>query len=455
MSFSTESKKRRRTPDPIEDESLRPRRHPSITSLVAGDTTKEEAHEVSDHFGGDVIRHWITEGCWPPEIFQASPNMDHLRARKTSNSSLGRKKSNPASSITPSDQRSREEKSASYQDPRYEMELETKGVFMKKSELGITRESKDWCTKLLNTRQSYPTDTLFDDTLFEAACEMLQGRNEAKVVQDIARLLVPSAESFAVRGQENLKILTESVNEGWNNSILITTTRPQPDYSVGFDRKAFSDKQLDNLAPFIGKWINGNPSFFVATYRMFFPFLACEVKCGAAALDDADRQNAHSMAIAARATVELFRKVKREAELQRQLLSFSISHDHRSVRIYGYYPVINGKDVNYYRHPIHTFDITTLDGKDKWTTFQFTKNVYDLWMPLHLERICSAIDQLPPSLHLDVDSLPDGLAMEGLDDQSTTASSQHASRLSEQQHHKQVATPESLPYGSAKRAKRD
>lgn len=31
-------------------------------------------------------------------------------------------------------------------------------------------------------------------------------------------------------------------------------------------------------------------SFFMATYYLFFPFLICEVKCGAAALDVADRQ---------------------------------------------------------------------------------------------------------------------------------------------------------------------
>lgn len=61
----------------------------------------------------------------------------------------------------------------------------------------------------------------------------------------------------------------------------------------------------------------------------------------------------------------------------------------------------------------------------------------------------------PPGLDFDVDSLPDGLAMKGLDDQSTTVSSQHASPLSKQQHHKQVATPESLPYSSAKWAERD
>jgi hypothetical protein len=47
------------------------------------------------------------------------------------------------------------------------------------------------------------------------------------------------------------------------------------------------------------------------------------------------------------------------------------------------------------RHPIHTFDFTALDGKDKWTAYRFTKNVYDTWMPEHFKNICSAIDQLP------------------------------------------------------------
>jgi hypothetical protein len=41
-------------------------------------------------------------------------------------------------------------------------------------------------------------------------------------------------------------------------------------------------------------------SLFIGTYYMYFPFLTCKVKCGAAALDVADRQNAHSMALAVR-----------------------------------------------------------------------------------------------------------------------------------------------------------
>lgn len=113
------------------------------------------------------------------------------------------------------------------------------------------------------------------------------------------------------------------------------------------------------------------------------------------------------MTLAARAIVELFRLVKREKELHRKLLAFSISHDHRSVRIYGAYPIIDGKDTKYYRHPVHPFDFTTLDGKEKWTAYRFTKNVYDVWMPKHLERICWAIDQLPSNLDFDVPSLPE------------------------------------------------
>jgi hypothetical protein len=46
-------------------------------------------------------------------------------------------------------------------------------------------------------------------------------------------------------------------------------------------------------------------SFFMATYYLLFPFLTCEVKCGATGLDIADRQNGHSMTLAIRGYVRL------------------------------------------------------------------------------------------------------------------------------------------------------
>ena len=271
---------------------------------------------------------------------------------------------------------------------------------------GPKKGSKDLCRNLLAEDQDIPQISRFSDTIFKLTCRRIDGRNEAKVIQDITRLIVPSAEELADFGAEHLECLVEAVNEGWNNSIPVTKTRPQPDYSVGFKRDAFTEDQLEKLAPFIGDFIAGDQSFFMATYYMYFPFLTCEVKCGAAALDIADRQNAHSMTLAVRAVVELFRLVKREDEINREILAFSVSHDHRSVRIYGHYAVIDGAKTTFYCHPIHEFSFTALDGKEKWTAYKFTKNVYDTWMPTHFERLCSAIDDLPPELDFDVAPLP-------------------------------------------------
>lgn len=103
----------------------------------------------------------------------------------------------------------------------------------------------------------------------------------------------------------------------------------------------------------------------MVTYYMYFPFLTCEVKCGAGALNIADRQNAHSITLAVRAIIEFFRAIKREREIHRQILVFLILHDHRLMRIYGHYLVIIKKNTKYYRHPIHEFFFIALNGKNK------------------------------------------------------------------------------------------
>ncbi|KAI0867629.1 hypothetical protein GGS24DRAFT_270800 [Hypoxylon argillaceum] len=348
------------------------------------------------------IDFWTREGHWPRQYFESDIEHQIILARKRSNS---------GTSSTPSDQKPREEKSAPYQDPRYKTLLAAKGGFMDESDLGITEASKQTCHALLTVEQAIPNNSLFQDDLFEQTCRRVRDRNEARVIQDITLLIVPSAETLATYGATGLECLIESVNEGWNNSIPLTGIRPQPDYSVGFRRKAFTDDQLTKLSPFIGDFIAGDLSLFMATYYIYFPFLACEVKCGAAALDVADRQNAHSMIMAARGIVELFRLAKREDEVNRQILSFSVSHDHQSVRIYGYYPVIDKKETKYYCHLIRAFSFTELDGKEKWTAYRFTKNIYDIWMPDHFKRICSAIDQLPSKLDFDVQALSESTSL--------------------------------------------
>ena len=145
--------------------------------------------------------------------------MNHLLARRKSSSSSLRGKQSEAgsaapSSTTPSDQKPREVKSALYQDTRYQTILATKGSIIGKSRLGITDRSKTVCHTLLEKKQTVPQGSLFRNDLFEKTCEKIQNRNEARVVQDITRLIVPSAETLAILGATHLKSLVESVSEG-------------------------------------------------------------------------------------------------------------------------------------------------------------------------------------------------------------------------------------------------
>ena len=394
---------------------------PSCTAK--GGLKKKTVSETSEK-NADPLEYWIRTKRWPKEYFEQDSQVRedleqdswleeqmeystevvqyvevngkrYPRPVRKVPTSLRRKQSD--SSLTgSSDQTKRESKSAAYRDTRYTTLLAAKGSFMDKSDLGITDASKSLCRRLLESVQDVPKDSLFRDDLFEKTCRKIQDRNEARVIQDISRLIVPSAETLATYGATDLDHLIESVNEGWTGSIPVQGPRPQPDFSVGFRRSAFTDEQLNKLNPLIGSVYD--TSFFVATYRMYFPFLTCEVKCGAAALDVADRQNAHSMTCAVRGIVELYRAVKRENELQREILAFSISHDHSTVRVDGHYALIEGDKTTFYRHPIRKFDFTEQDGKEKWSAYTFTKNVYDIWMPIHVQRICSAIDELPPDI---------------------------------------------------------
>jgi hypothetical protein len=364
-----------------------PKEHFEQDSQVREDLEQDSWLEEQMEYSTQVVQYVEINGFKYPRPIRKAPTS--LR-RKQSDSSL----------TGSSDQKKRESKSVAYRDTRYTTLLAAKGSFMDKSTLDITDASKRLFQRLLDSQQDIPKDSLFRDDLFEKTCRKIQDRNEARVIRSITPNIVPSVEDLDTYGATHLEHLIEAVNEGWMGSIAVEGPKPQPDYSVGFRRSTFSDKQLNKLDPLIGSVYD--TSFFVATYRMYFPFLTCEVKCGAAALDVADRQNVHSMTLAVRGVVELYRAVKREKELHREILAFSISHDHSSVRIYGHYAIIEEGKITFYRHPIHKFDFTALDGREKWTAYKFIKNVYDVWMPLHLKRICSAIDELPPDINFDL-----------------------------------------------------
>jgi hypothetical protein len=98
------------------------------------------------------------------------------------------------------------------------------------------------------------------------------------------------------------------------------------------------------------------------------------------------------------------------------------------VRIYGHYLIIDGNKTTFYRYPIKTFDFTSEDGKDKWTSYRFTKNVYDIWMLTHLKIICSVLDELLPDLDIvsSGQSEPEGSGLsQGLESHNLSELSNH------------------------------
>ena len=276
---------------------------------------------------------------------------------------------------------------------------------------------------MLHAEQLTPQDIIFRDNLFKTACDNIRNKNEARVIQDIGRLIVPSPETLTMFGAIHLKHLIETVDEGWIKSIpLIKGPRLQPNFAVGLRSSTFTAEQLKKLQPSISDW--QTTSRLVATDEMFFPFLTAEVKCGNEALNIADRQNAYSAAVAANAVVELYRLVSRQDELNRKILTFSVSHDHRAVRIYSHYVLINRKDTSFYRHLLRDFSITDQDGKDKWTAYMFTLSVYNDFRRIHHDRITSAADQLPDLEDFAVESFSQQLNLESFEqnDSQLTAS---------------------------------
>lgn len=193
-------------------------------------------------------------------------NIAHILARKKTAASQRRQALEVSTTATT------EDKSLPYRDPAYTTLLSLKGSHLAESPEGITDDSKHVCQTLLTTTQPIPQNSLFRDDLFRETCYKLQSRNEARIVADISRLIVPSAETLATYGAVELAHLVVNFDERWAESIPITDTCPQPDYCVGFGLSAFTDSQLRNLTPYIGDLPPVNYlSFFSGYMEDVFP----------------------------------------------------------------------------------------------------------------------------------------------------------------------------------------
>jgi hypothetical protein len=87
------------------------------------------------------------------------------------------------------------------------------------------------------------------------------------------------------------------------------------------------------------------------------------------------------------------------------MFDFSTSHDYRSIRIYSHCLVIDRPNTTFNRHPIHKFDFTVLDSKEKWIVYKFNINVDNIKIPTHFKRICLVIDKLPPNTNFEISEL--------------------------------------------------
>lgn len=85
------------------------------------------------------------------------------------------------------------------------------------------------------------------------------------------------------------------------------------------------------------------------------------------------------------------------------------------MRIYGHYLFINGNEVQIYRHLTSEFIFAPSgEGNQRWKAYKFVKNVYDLWLPKHFERLCVVIDMLPEvsDAEQELSSLRSGLSQQ-------------------------------------------
>lgn len=128
----------------------------------------------------------------------------------------------------------------------------------------------------------------------------------------------------------------------------------------------------------------------------------CEVKCGGAGLDKADRQNMHSCSVAVKAVLDLRRaadlekSTHRVKELSGRILVFSISHDDQDARLYGHFAKVDDNDPmqwTYHRYLIRKFDF--IEGDGLLTLHNFVQNLFALYVPKFIEQLKKDVEDLP------------------------------------------------------------
>lgn len=124
--------------------------------------------------------------------------------RKQSNSSL----------IDSSDQNKRKSKNIAYRNIRYIILLKNKESYIRKFDNdNISKNMKNLYQMLLKKKQIISQNFLFRKDIFKKTCRKIENRNEAKVIQDIVRLIVSFVETLAIYKTTHLDYLIEDINK--------------------------------------------------------------------------------------------------------------------------------------------------------------------------------------------------------------------------------------------------
>ncbi|KAJ5976629.1 hypothetical protein N7481_010336 [Penicillium waksmanii] len=342
----------------------------------------------------DGIYEWIPA---PLEVdaleTMSQPSSKRSRSRSIS-TDRGRARS--VSSENSESSSTRDTRSYAYRAVNYVTILETKGCFMRPSPAGPVPDDIALCERLLGQPVELPNCTLFDDAYITDFHNTLRNRSEARLLVDLHPLIMPSAENQYIQGNESLKDVIDGYNDPWLKTEPIYGPKPQPDHARGLKWSTFSESQRRKLGI---KPDEKSP--YTAREDMYFPYLTAEIKCGNQALELADRQNMHTAGCT--------------EEVHRRILGFSVSHELEGVRLYGYYPEVDGGKVSFYRWPVAQPNIWTKE--DRWTCYRFVENVDREFLPIHTRRLLRILEGVPDpdegSLSVVVDEPDSQLSMSG------------------------------------------
>ncbi|KAI9758104.1 MAG: hypothetical protein M1815_004991 [Lichina confinis] len=344
----------------------------------------------------DPVKHWVLDGCWPKGYSQSGPYMAQ------SNPPL-KKRSESAMSYTSTPAVEENISSVAYS-PEYEEMLMTVGIFMHSDPAIIkpTKASENLRLSLRSASYEVPRHSLFCQPQFRQIMQRAATK-KARIERDITPEFIPSPEHLFFRGEAtNVEHVTEELRGLWSKCMVLAGPTPTPDLAIGLRSSAFTMVELQKMRTYSTP---ERPTAF--RHNLYFPFLVTEVKSGAA-LGIADRQNAHSAGMAVNAIFQLFRTVSRQKEIDKTILAFSLSHNHTVVKIYGHFPLVHGNNdrPSIHRRIIHNRDTWDEDDDDRWSSYNIIRKIYDELLPQHLERIRSAVANLPDPVPESTPSIP-------------------------------------------------